>query len=112
MATQRSWHAAAGRSVALAFIAALSLAGLTSDVAFGRQGCVTGFNPPALSVPVTGGPVFFDVVTSSSTCGWNFGRFELPGGTILHGASALAGLSVTVRSQWASNSSTRCLGEP
>ena len=69
------------RRATSAFIAALAIAWLTSDVASGRQGCVTGFNPPTLSVPVSGGPVHFNVSTSSPTCQWNFGRFELPGGT-------------------------------
>jgi len=71
------------RRATSAFIAALVIAWLTSDVASGRQGCVTGFNPPTLSVPVSGGPVHFNVSTSSPTCQWNFGRFELPGGTVL-----------------------------
>ena len=67
----------------LTVIAVLAITWLTSDVAAGRQGCVTGFNPLTLSVPVSGGPVHFNVSTSSPTCQWNFGRFELPGGTVL-----------------------------
>ena len=75
------WTTVRGRAVAL--MIALIIVWFASDIAQGQQNCVTGFNPSSLSVPVTGGTVTFDVLTSSSSCVWNFGAFELPGGTRL-----------------------------
>ena len=75
-------HRLPSGSVFALFLAA-GFAFLSEDVVLGRQGCVTSFNPPTLSAPLSGGPLYFNVLTSSDTCWWNFGRFELPDGTTL-----------------------------
>ena len=70
------------RRAAIAAMMALSVVWLTSDVAYGRQGCVTGFNPTSIIMPPAGTatPLTFTVLTSSDTCTWNFEGVATPNG--------------------------------
>ena len=67
---------AATRATAVAGLIALCLVWLASDVALGRQGCVTGFSPPTLNISAEGttpgSPATSNVQTSSSTCAWKW----------------------------------------
>ncbi len=76
------------RRVALAFMVALSIVWLTSDNAFGRQGCVTGFNPVTLTIPAAGttvtAPATFSVL-SPSGCVWMWEGTLFPDGTFVMG---------------------------
>jgi hypothetical protein len=66
------------RSAALAFVATLAFVSIASDVAFGRQDCITGFNPPALEIPASGTPSSFGILTATPTCAWLFDGSPLP----------------------------------
>jgi hypothetical protein len=80
---------AATRATAVAGLIALCLVWLASDVALGRQGCVTGFSPPTLNISAEGttpgSPATSNVQTSSSTCAWKWEGSQLPDGTPLNG---------------------------
>jgi hypothetical protein len=65
-------------NTALACAAALLIVGLADDVALGRQGCVTGFNPPTLNLPASATSASFQVLTSTPTCEWHFEGLFLP----------------------------------
>ncbi len=64
-------------------------------VQVGAPGCVTGFSPSTLDIPVSGGRVSFNVLTSSDTCTWGLdgtlmfaaGGHTYAGGTFWEGAA-------------------------
>jgi len=56
----------------MALVALACLLVFRDDVVHGRQGCVTGFDPPAVEIPASGTPTSFNVLTATSTCSWGW----------------------------------------
>lgn len=77
------------RGAAFVMSMAMCLVWFATDVAFGRQGCVTGFTPATLTIPAAGStvtnPASFTVLTSSSACVWMYEGTQLPGGALTFG---------------------------